>query len=283
MSANRFDLQGHRGARGLRPENTIPAFDLAIRLGVVTLEMDVVISRDRRVVVSHDPDISSKICSHPDGSPVTPEQSSGLRLFDLTYDQIRAFDCGSRGHEDYPEQIAGPANKPLLEEVICFAEMRARELDRKPVCYNIETKSAPSGDGIFHPPPDEFADLLLEVVHRTGVSARTIIQSFDNRILQRVHSVRYTGRTALLVTLDSDVEFSAHVDALGFLPDIYSPDFRLVSESLVTRATEAGVGVLPWTVNRKEDILHQISLGVRGLITDYPDRAIAILIDRELW
>lgn len=277
MNKPEFDLQGHRGARGLRPENSIPAFELALSLGVTTLELDVVISCDRKVVVSHDLHFSSHICCRPDGQPVTADEAVDLRLFDMTYEEIRAFDCGSRQHEDFPEQITTNTHKPLLTDMLMFAEAKAAELGRRPLYYNIETKSTPAGDHINHPPPDEFTDLVLDAVARCEVSDRVILQSFDVRTLQRTRRSGARVRIALLIAQNTPGDFDTQIEKLGFSPDVYSPDFRLVDRSLMVLAATAGIEILPWTVNIKSDMHSLISLGVRGLITDYPNRAIEVL------
>jgi len=280
MNMPDFDLQGHRGARGLRPENTIPAFDLAINLGVTTLEMDAVISLDRKVVISHDTHFSSEICSAPNGIPVSEAEARNLRLFEMTYEEIMAFDCGSRQHPSFPEQITSKEHKPLLTEVLNYAESRALELGRAPLFYNIETKSRPEGDDIKHPSPNEFTDLILESVTLCGVADRVIIQSFDERTLQRTQLSGVDVRTALLVGRNSAGDLGTQIEYLDFLPDIYSPDLTLVNESLMIRASAAGVAVLPWTVNTMSEMHSLISLGVSGMITDYPDRGIQVLRER---
>ena len=151
-----FDLQGHRGARGLAPEDTLPAFRRALDLGVTTLEMDAVISADRQVVVSHDPWMASAFCSHPDGAPVRPEEEAGLLIYRMPYAEVARYDCGSRGHPAFPRQERQAAIKPLLRDVIRRAESHAAHRGRAPVFYNVETKSMPSGDGVLHPEPQAF-------------------------------------------------------------------------------------------------------------------------------
>ncbi|MEM1042319.1 MAG: glycerophosphodiester phosphodiesterase family protein [Bacteroidota bacterium] len=270
-----FDVQGHRGARGLAPENTIPAFRRALDLGVTTLELDTVVSADRVVVVSHDPTMSPVFCAHPDGRPVAPDEE--ITLFGLPYAEIARFDCGSRLTPRFPEQVLQPAAKPTLAEVVRFAEAYAHEHGRPPVFYNVETKSTPEGDGRLHPPPGEFVRLLWEVVKTEGIAERFTLQSFDVRTLQEVRSLSLPVRLALLVEdTGRSPEKSLHsgLGALGFVPDIYSPDFRLVNEAVVAAAREAGMLVIPWTVNEVGDMERLRALGVDGLITDYPDRAL---------
>lgn len=276
-----FDVQGHRGARGLAPENTLPAFRRALALGVTTLELDTVISADEQVVVSHDPWMSSVICSHPDGRPVREDEAERLRIYAMPYAEVARFDCGRRGHPTFPRQQRQVAPKPLLHDVIQFAEVYAREHDRPPVYYNVETKSTPVGDGQLHPSPEEFVRLLYEVVEEEGIAERFTLQSFDVRTLQEARRRDLPIRLALLVedmcTEDGGPSPTDHLraglDALGFLPDIYSPNYRLVDRAVLERAHAAGMLVIPWTVNDRADMERLEALGVDGLITDYPDVA----------
>ena len=272
-----FDVQGHRGARGLAPENTLPAFRRGLELGVTTLELDTVVSADRQVVVSHDPVMSDVFCTHPDGRAVTP--GDDIVLYALPYAEIARFDCGSRPNPRFPEQTLEAASKPLLRDVIRFAEAWAREHDR-PVFYNVETKSTPAGDGRLHPPPAEFVDLIWGVVEAEGVAERFTLQSFDVRTLQAARERALPIRLALLVAdvhVGSDRSALRYLDdgldALGFVPEIYSPEHTLVTRPVVEAAHGRGMLVIPWTVNDRAAMERLAGLGVDGLITDYPDRA----------
>ncbi len=271
-----FDLQGHRGARGLMPENTIPAFRRALELGVTTLEMDVVVSADSQVVVSHEPWMSSVICTRPDGTPVPPGRDEEFNLFKMPYAEIARFDCGRRGHPDFPEQEPVAAPKPLLRDVLRMAEAYAAEHDRAPIFYNIETKARPAWDGTFHPSPERFTELLYAVVEEAGVADRTTIQSFDPRTLRVARELDPSLGLALLVGRAGG-PLAENVERLGFTPTIYSPDYRLVDRALIEAAHERGMEVIPWTVNERADMERLQRLGVDGLITDYPDRALFLL------
>ncbi|MFB6277918.1 MAG: glycerophosphodiester phosphodiesterase [Salinibacter sp.] len=269
-----FDLQGHRGARGLAPENTIPAFRRALEIGVTTLEMDVVVSGDGQVVVSHEPWMNHKICSLPSGAPVPAGEEKEHNLYRMSYAEIEQYDCGRRQHPDFPQQETQPAAKPLLRDVIAMAENHVAEHDRPPVFYNIEIKSRPDWDDEFHPSPEDFARRVLRAVRERGVANRTIIQSFDERVLRVVRRERegeLPVRLALLVMHGTADTLSDQLDSLGFTPDIYSPAHPSVSEALVQAAHDRGLRVVPWTVNERDDMRRLIRLGVDGLITDYPD------------
>ncbi len=272
-----FDVQGHRGARGLAPENTLPAFRRALELGVTTLELDTVVSADGEVVVSHDPWMSSTFCAHPGGRPVQPDEEAELLIYQMPYAEVARFDCGSRAHPRFPHQERQPAAKPRLVDVIRFAEAYAAEHARPPVFYNVETKSTPEGDGRLHPPPAAFVRLLWEVVNAEGIAERFTLQSFDVRTLQRARQCRHPVRLALLVEDEGAgpaESLDAGLDALGFVPDIYSPNFRLVERAVIESVHRRGTLLIPWTVNEPEDLGRLRALGVDGLITDYPDRAL---------
>ena len=263
-----LDIQGHRGARGLYPENTIPAFVFAAELGVTTLEMDVVVSADGKIVVSHEPWMSSGICSHPDGAPVTAAEETSLNLYKMTYDEIKKHDCGSRGNARFPQQRKMAVSKPLLSEVIETIEKLTAWKNLKPVQYNIETKSMPGGENIYHPPPPEFARLLLDEIKKHHIGERTIVQSFDVRTLQEMKKLAPEIRLALLA---ASGDYDLNAGKLGFTPSIYSPDYHLVNESLIIEVHGKKAQVIPWTVNDSTEMKKLIDMGVDGIITDYPD------------
>ena len=111
-----FDLQGHRGARGLRPENSIPAFIIALDSGVTTVELDLAITKDKQIVVSHEPWMSSSICLQPDGSAISEKDQKSFNIYQMDYEEVRQFDCGSKGHDGFPDQVKLPTTKPLLRD-----------------------------------------------------------------------------------------------------------------------------------------------------------------------
>ena len=273
-----FDLQGHRGARGLAPENTIPAFTRALEIGVTTLEMDVVMAGDGTVVVSHEPWMAADKCRAPDGDRIAEAEEDVHNLYEMTYDDIDAYDCGSRRLDDFPEQTPTPASKPRLRDVLQMAEAYVDAHDRPPVFYNIEVKSRKEWEGTYQPAPGPFAEQVLSVITDAGVASRTILQSFDPRVLEAVHESAAPVRVALLVWKRGTVE--EHLSALSFVPEVYSPSAHLVDADRVEAAHEHGVQVIPWTVNDPEAMAALIDAGVDGLITDYPDRAHRLLADR---
>jgi len=266
-----FDKQGHRGSRGLMPENTIPAMIKALDLQVTTLEMDAVISKDKKVVVSHDPFFSWEISTTPDGKTFTMVEEKQFNLYQMDYAEIRKWDVGSKPMIRFPKQQKMPAYKPLLEELIDSVENYVKQKHLPPPFYSIETKSDPKLDGSYQPGPEEFTDLLMEVVNRKKISARTIIQSFDERTLQVMHK-KYPGiRTAYLIEASEKNSIEQNIARLGFTPSIYSPEHTLVSPELLKFCHEKGIRVIPWTVNQKSRIDELKAMGVDGIISDYPD------------
>ncbi len=269
----RFDIQGHRGARGLLPENSTDGFLHAADLGVTTLELDVVIAGDSTVVVSHEPWMSETICSDTTGQAITHGESHNI--FQLPYAAVARYDCGSRGHPDFPRQKKQPAIKPRLIDVIEAVEKHTERRGVKPLHYNIEIKSRREWDGVYTPAPPVFLQLVYDVVISSGVMDRVTVQSFDMRSLQAAHHLGAPWQLALLVLSDTDL--ASILTRLGFTPQIFSPAFRLVEESLVHAAHARGMRIVPWTVNEVSDMIRLKALGVDGLITDYPDLAVSAL------
>ena len=269
-----FFQVGHRGTRGLMPENTIPAMINAVKLGARTLELDCIISADNKVVVSHDAFMNSDFMRKPDGSDISKEEQRKLTLFSMTYDSIRKYDAGTRPHPRFPEQAKFKVSRPLLSALIDSVETYIKKNHLKPVNYNIETKSEEKKDGIFNPVPDVFVKLLMDVLNKKKVASRVTIQSFDFRTLRVLHEKYPKQKTALLTS--NKKSFDENIADLGFTPTTYSPNFILVTPELVKEAHAKKVEVLPWTVDEPADMEKMISYGVDGIITNYPDRLIKI-------
>jgi glycerophosphoryl diester phosphodiesterase len=276
-----IDLQGHRGARGLLPENSIPAFLHALDLGVTTLEMDTAINAEGHVVVSHEPWMSAKICSFSDGREITENEEKTLRIFAMSDAEVASFDCGSRGHPDYPRQQAMPVSKPLLSDVFSAVVSHAEATDRNAsygqVLFNIEIKSLPEGDRIFHPEVTEFANALYNVVHDHGLVEQTTIQSFDPRALEAVFEIDPQISIALLVENQGGLQ--QNLGRISFVPQIYSPDYQLIDQAQIDAAHELNIQVIPWTVNDEQTMRELLEMGVDGLITDYPDLGVEVLAE----
>ncbi|MEO8794298.1 MAG: glycerophosphodiester phosphodiesterase [Daejeonella sp.] len=271
MAQKIIDIQGHRGCRGLMPENTVPAMLNALQLNVTTLEMDVVITSDKQVILSHEPFFSHEISLKPNSEPITEAEEKSFNIYKMTYDQTQTFDVGLKKHPRFPEQKKLAITKPLLSAVIDSAESFVSKNGLKKPFYNIEIKSAKEGDFIFHPAPEEYVKLVMKVIQEKNISDRVIIQSFDIRSLKIMHQ-NYPGiKTALLVEDNADIK--SQLKNLGFKPDIYSPDYNLLNLKMIKYCHKKGIKVIPWTVNTISEMTNLIRLGVDGLITDYPDIA----------
>lgn len=266
-----FDLQGHRGCRGLMPENTIPAMLKAIDLGVNTLEMDAVISKDNKVVISHEPWFESEITTKPDGSFVNPGEMLQYNIYQMDYDSIKKYDVGMKPHPRFPQQQKMKAIKPLLSDLIDSIEAYLTKKNLPKVKYNIEIKSLPAGDNKFHPVPADFAELLMSILREKKVEDRVIIQSFDFRALKYVHEKYPSIKTSMLIEDSDENDFVGQLAKLGYTPEYYSPNQTLVDEKLVKQCHDKGMKMLPWTVNDAKQLKKLKKMGVDGVITDFPD------------
>lgn len=266
-----FDKQGHRGCRGLMPENTIAAMKRALGLGVTTLEMDVVITKDKKVVLSHDPYFNADITTLPDGSFIPKKDEQRYAIYQMDYAQVKTFDVGMKPHPRFPDQEKVKAYKPLLADLLDSVKQYMMTSRRPFPYYNIETKLTPAGDHTLHPEPAEFVELLMAVIKEKGIEDHVIIQSFDFRTLRYLHQKYPDIKTAMLIEEDDARNWQQQLNAMGFTPTIYSPAYQLVNEALIRKCHDAGMKLIPWTVNDKAKIDELKAMGVDGVITDYPD------------
>ncbi|WP_234047757.1 glycerophosphodiester phosphodiesterase family protein [Chryseobacterium paridis] len=275
-SAQSFDKQAHRGGKSLYPENTIPAMKNALKMGITTLEMDLAITKDKQVILSHDAFLSPELVTKPDGTYIPKDSGFYYKIYDMSHAKIKTFDVGLKPLNNYPDQKKIKVQKPLFSEVIDACESYSRELKRPLPFYNIETKTRPFSDHIFHPEPKEFVDLIMKIIIEKRIQDRVIIQSFDPRTLEIIHKEYPKIMTALLVEKVDDKKMAQqqyyfknipaekfrlypnHLNGvagdmkfLSFTPTIYSPDQSLVTRELVQECHSLGMKVIPWTVNYK--------------------------------
>lgn len=265
-------VQGHRGCRGLLPENSLPAFEKAVALGVNTLELDLAISKDKQVVVSHEPFMSRFYCLKPNGEEISINQDLAFNFYEMDYDSIKLFDCGTKQHPRFSQQKNMKTHKPLLSEVFKLSDALNSEIR-----YNIEIKAKPEYDNIYTPEPKEYVALVLKVIDEYNIGERCNLQSFDIRILEEIKRQAPSMTQALLV--DENEVIADKLNALSFKPEIISPYFQLLTKDVVAQYQKEGYSIIPWTVNEKEDMHTVISYGVNSIITDYPDVLIGILND----
>ena len=301
LLAGAFDLQGHRGARGLAPENTLPAFAAALSLGVSTLELDTGITRDGVVVVSHDARLNPDITRGPDGRWLNPPTRAvrEMSLDELGHYDVGRIKPGSEYSYSFPDQkrIDG-VRMPTLSHVFQLA----RRAGNGDVHFNIEIKTSPQKPGDTMA-PEAFARALLALIESEGMSARVTIQSFDWRALKSAQALAPKIPTSYLSVqqrlLDNiaagrpegsawtaGIQFAEHgsipkmVKAAG--GSIWSPYFQELSADLLKEAHALGLKVIPWTVNKTEDMARLIDWGVDGLITDRPDFLREVMAEKKL-
>lgn len=265
-----IDIQGHRGCRGLLPENTIEAFTIAIDLGVHTLEMDLAITKDHEVVVSHEPFMNALICLKPSGKEITKTEAKKFNLYQMSYEEIKTFDCGLKFHPNFPNQKKIVAHKPLLSEVIRLSENK-----NKAIRYNLELKAKPEYDTIYSPEPKEFVSIVIALLKTENVLDKTTLQSFDLRILEEIKKQDSSIQVALLVEEDDSIE--AQLSLLSYQPEIISPYFKLLSQEIIQDYQGKGFKIIPWTVNSIDEMQLLIDYKIDGIITDYPDRLVKLL------
>lgn len=266
-----FDKEAHRGGRGLMPENTIPAMLNALGLGVTTLEMDVCISKDKKVFLSHEAFLNHEITTKPDGSFIAEKDERSFNMYQMNYAEIIKYDVGMKQHPRFPEQQKLKAVKPLLSDVFKAVKEYMMTARRPYPQFNIETKCLPESDNKYHPAPAEFVELLMKEIKDNQMEEYVIIQSFDFRTLQYLHQHYPNIKTAMLVEADSKSSFRKQMKDIGFTPTIYSPEMALVIPGLVNECHELNMKIIPWTVNDKKKIEELKAMGVDGIITDYPN------------
>ena len=269
-----FDLQGHRGYRGLYPENSIEGFLKSIEIGVNTLEIDVVISHDKQVVISHEPWISSHICIDSAGNKINNDKEK-FNMYKMDYVTIRKFDCGIIGNKQFPEQNKLSTFKPTLINTINIVEDYVADNLIDLPNYNIEIKSNPNTDFLFHPGVKEFSDLVISVVDSLNIIDRVTIQSFDFRILKYIRKEH--PHIPLSVLVSENYNPDENINDLGFLPEVYSPYYKNLNKNDVKFLRDKKIKIIPWTVNSYSDIAKILDLRVDGIISDYPDRVLKII------
>jgi glycerophosphoryl diester phosphodiesterase len=267
MKTYDFELQGHRGARGLAPENTIAAFKKALELNVNTLELDVVVTKDKQLIVSHEPWLNAKITLDKSGKQVGEQDALAYNIYQHDAADLQTYDVGSLGNTLFPEQKKEKISKPLLSTVFKMAEKA-----NPTILYNIEIKSTIEDEEKgFQPNVGEFSDLLVREIEQNVPKERVVIQSFDIRVLQYIHS-KYPEFTLSYLTFENN--FEKNIELLGFTPAIYSPYYVLLNADEVKTIHNKNVKVIPWTVNTAPEMQELLAMGVDGLISDYPNLAL---------
>lgn len=264
QSQSELSLQGHRGARGLYPENTIYGLLKTLEVPEVnTLEFDLSVTKDKQIILSHEPWINEEIC-------FLYASEEGHNIYSLSYEMVKQIDCGSKGHPSFPDQEKTFSTKPLLSETLKAIKQYCSEHKLELPYLNIELKSRTSWYGVYCPMPDQFTKLVEQVLLKSGYPKEKIIfQSFDSEILIQFRQSELNWTLSYLV--DSKIQPSKVIRKLGFKPDIISPNFKFINKNWVDKYHNKGMLVIPWTINQVKDMSILLEYGVDGLISDYPN------------
>ncbi|MAO32179.1 MAG: glycerophosphodiester phosphodiesterase [Crocinitomicaceae bacterium] len=260
QTTKQIDWQGHRGARGLFPENSIYGFENALNYPINTLEFDVVISKDNQIVVSHEPWFSDEICDKP---------LFENNIYKLNLSQIQSVECGVKDHKRFLDQQKVSVSKPTLKEVILAVNKKCESANINNIRYNIELKSKLDWSGVFVPFPDVFSALVLKEIKALGIESQLTLQSFDTRILEELHKM--DDKIKLVLLTNNSKSIKKNLKKISFKPFAYSPNYKTLRSCQVKKLHKLNIKVIPWTVNSKSAIKKVIKKGVDGVITDYPN------------
>jgi glycerophosphoryl diester phosphodiesterase len=264
-----FDIQGHRGCRGLYPENTVEGFIKAMELGVTTLEMDIVLSHDNKLVVSHEAYMRAQICTLNATSIIDSTNEKQYNIYQLNYDSIAKYDCGTKPYARFPNQQKTTEHKPLLHQVLLAVVQYCTTHNVAIPCFNIEIKTELGNNYTFNPAPNIVAQKLYNELHKLRMLKTVTIQSFDVRALQAMKRIDAQVPIALLV--ENKLSLEQNIAQLRFMPQIYSCNYQLATKELIANAHQRNIKVIPWTVNDTATMQQLIHNGVDGIITDYPN------------
>ncbi len=274
MLGNAFEIHGHRGCRGLLPENTLIGFTKAIEIGITALELDIVLSKDDQVVISHEGYFHPNFCLRPDGSDIEPNEK--IWLYDLDYNEIRTYDCGSKANPAFTQQLAKPSFKPTLQMLIDMIDGLALE---KEISLNIEVKIEYDDQHKSRVSREIFAEKILEVLQLNNYEPKCLIQSFDQEILRIINKKQPDIQIGLLN--DQLKTAKKCISDLGFLPSYYNPYYKLVTPKMINNLHQRDIKIVPWTVNKKQEMKRLIQMGVDGIITDYPDVLVGLVAENR--
>ncbi|WP_338791593.1 glycerophosphodiester phosphodiesterase family protein [Bernardetia sp. MNP-M8] len=276
--SSKTTFQGHRGARGLAPENTIPSFKKALEHGVQGLEFDIVLTGENQFLVSHEPYFSHEFCSKPNGAAILKKEILHHNIYRMDYETIKKYDCGNRGHSRYPEQQPLPAIKPLLKSFFEEIEKYVLEKRIKKPFYTLEIKSDFAWYGFMQPLPSEMVTLFIEEITNypfyDKIKDRLLVESFDVNILNELHKQTQNTETKFEIgfLVENKLSIEENLNKLDFMPSVYVPYYRLLTKKKIEELHQRGLKVFTWTVNDTETMQKLKNWGVDSIITDFPNR-----------
>lgn len=270
------DVQAHRGGMGLMPENSIPAMLNSVALGVNTLEMDLVVTSDGKIILSHDLYFHPRYSTRPDGTSIEKGDPKEY-IWTMPYDSVLKYDVGMKENKDWPEKQCMPVVKPLLTDVIAAVESYTKENGLMPMKYNIEIKSSSDeGEGVNWPEYKQFVDFCAPVLQSCNLGDRLIIQSFDERALNYLNE-KYPDFILSYLTRNNDVDFDTFMGKLNFLPEWLSPPHANVTAEFLAETHKRGMKLVTWTPDEPEELKRLVDLKVDAIITNYPDRLLKVV------
>ncbi len=255
---------GHRGCRGLLPENSIESFNKAIELGVDGIEWDVVVSKDKKLVISHEPYIDASYCLDKNGKDISAAEGKKVNFYNLTVEEIQKYDCGSKGNSKFPEQKSINTYKPTVQEAF-------KKIDFKSVTILFEIKSETKDYGTYQPEPKEYARIIANEVKDFEYNSNIIFMSFDALLLEELHQILPDYRYVYL-TYKPFVSIDSFLKEITFKPYALGMYYPTIRKKDVQKAKKENIDIYAWTVNDKKKSDKLIRYGVSGIITDYPDR-----------
>ncbi|MFT5779382.1 MAG: glycerophosphoryl diester phosphodiesterase [Crocinitomicaceae bacterium] len=259
------NIYGHRGARGLYPENTLIGFEKALEMPLQGIELDIVASKDRQLVISHEPWMKHETCADPDGKPISMADELEHNIYRMDYSEILGYDCGQQRNSRFPFQQLIPAKMPLLSEFMTLLEQ-----NRNPeYVMLLEIKSDPEWYSKFQPKPDDYARLIVDFLDSHPYNGRLLIQSFDPELLNAINRIKQYSHVGLLV--ENELTIEENLALLDFKPTHYNLYHALVNEEIVNELSDQNLQINTWTVNSKKERDRLLELGVNNIITDYPD------------
>ena len=260
-----MNIIGHRGAGGLFPENTLFGFEKTLTYPIGGLELDVVISKDEKIVVSHEPWMNHLFCETPDKKAISEKDEGDFNLFLMNYSEIALFDCGKKSNLNFPYQKCLPCKKPLLGEVF---ELINKHKNNDLTLF-LEIKSDKEWYGTFQPKPKHYAYLINEFLSENPASFNLMIQSFDPNFLNEFAAINNNIPLGLLV--ENDLSVTTNLQSLNFSPAFYNPHYSLITKELINFTKKHKLSIVPWTVNSLAEGVRLKKLGVKTIITDFPN------------
>ena len=272
LSNPNVQVIGHRGHVSAYPENSIEGFISAVAVGADALEMDLVISKDHQVIVSHEPYMKASYMISPEGKRINKNRERDYNLYEMTYDSIQQYIHGMLPNAKFHKQRQIYTHKPLLTSVLDTVQAFIKDQNLEPVKYYLEIKSDPGEYNIFQPQPEEFAAVVMEIVKEKNLEDQVVLMSFDRNIINIIQH-KYPHIKVSYLLYRKGIEKGLR--EVTIQPEYISPYYKqLKNAETVTSLQNRGLKVVPWTVNRKNDILNMLNYGVDGIISDYPERVL---------